>query len=339
VTVVAAPVVLSAVGFTGAGIAASSIASSMMSAAAITNGGGVAAGGLVATLQSAGAAGLSASSKALLGAVGSAVGGWIFNSGGLQCVLVAGSMSFAQAGMLACSLASKVMSAASLASAGGAASGSVLAGLSKVGSALHAQGALAQALSTLGPLLGTLKGSSVLASSATVLRASPLAVPRLVCVCLRVWVRQWLPGPPRDTAPVSTAATVAAAPVVLSAVGFTSSGIAASSLAAKMMSVAAIANGGGVAAGSLVATLQSAGQCPGAGGGGRAALTREHAGPVETLTASLSSSPWASLWGFCGHALAGRSSGLVCAGSGSGPDTRLGGWVLSARLSQSCSRS
>ncbi|KAG8514305.1 LOW QUALITY PROTEIN: Interferon alpha-inducible protein 27-like protein 2A, partial [Galemys pyrenaicus] len=236
-------------------------------------------------------------------------------TGGLQCVLVAGSMSFAQAGMLACSLASKVMSAASLASAGGAASGSVLAGLSKVGSALHAQGALAQALSTLGPLLGTLKGSSVLASSATVLRASPLA------------------------APVSTAATVAAAPVVLSAVGFTSSGIAASSLAAKMMSVAAIANGGGVAAGSLVATLQSAGQCPGAGGGGRAALTREHAGPVETLTASLSSSPWASLWGFCGHALAGRSSGLVCAGSGSGPDTRLGGWVLSARLSQSCSRS
>lgn len=53
-----------------------------------------------------------------------------------------------------------------------------------------------------------------------------------------------------------------AAPVVLGAVGFTGTGIAASSIAAKMMSAAAIANGGGVAAGSLVATLQSAGWCP-----------------------------------------------------------------------------
>ncbi|KAK1339440.1 hypothetical protein QTO34_020123 [Cnephaeus nilssonii] len=44
--------------------------------------------------------------------------------------------------------------------------------------------------------------------------------------------------------------------------GFTSTGIAASSIAAKMMSSAAIANGGGVAAGSLVATLQSVGRCP-----------------------------------------------------------------------------
>lgn len=50
--------------------------------------------------------------------------------------------------------------------------------------------------------------------------------------------------------------------MVLGAVGFTSTGIAASSLAAKMMSAAAIANGGGVAAGSLVATLQSVGKCP-----------------------------------------------------------------------------
>ena len=45
--------------------------------------------------------------------------------------------------------------------------------------------------------------------------------------------------------------------------GFTGAGIAASSIAAKMMSVAAVANGGGVAAGSLVATLQSVGRCPG----------------------------------------------------------------------------
>eukprot|EP00070_Physeter_catodon_P036189 XP_028343083.1 interferon alpha-inducible protein 6-like isoform X1 [Physeter catodon] len=48
----AVPVVLGAVGFTGAGIAASSLAAKMMSAAAVANGGGVAAGSLVATLQS-----------------------------------------------------------------------------------------------------------------------------------------------------------------------------------------------------------------------------------------------------------------------------------------------
>eukprot|EP00069_Balaena_mysticetus_P005342 bmy_17970T0 len=70
----AVPVVLSAVGFTGAGIAASSLAAKMMSAAAIANGGGVAAGSLVATLQSVGAAGLSTSSNILLGSVGSAFG-------------------------------------------------------------------------------------------------------------------------------------------------------------------------------------------------------------------------------------------------------------------------
>lgn len=52
--VAAAPVVLSAVGFTGTGIAAASIAAKMMSAAAVANGGGVAAGSLVATLQSVG---------------------------------------------------------------------------------------------------------------------------------------------------------------------------------------------------------------------------------------------------------------------------------------------
>lgn len=52
--VAAAPVVLSAVGFTGSGIAAASIAAKMMSAAAVANGGGVAAGSLVATLQSIG---------------------------------------------------------------------------------------------------------------------------------------------------------------------------------------------------------------------------------------------------------------------------------------------
>ncbi|XP_073923337.1 interferon alpha-inducible protein 27-like protein 2 isoform X1 [Castor canadensis] len=77
VAVGAVPVALGAVGFTGAGIAASSIAAKMMSAAAIANGGGVAAGSLVATLQSVGAAGLSTSSNILLGSIGSAFGAWL----------------------------------------------------------------------------------------------------------------------------------------------------------------------------------------------------------------------------------------------------------------------
>lgn len=53
-TVAAVPAVLSAVGFTSAGITASSLAAKMMSISAIANGGGVAAGSLVATLQSVG---------------------------------------------------------------------------------------------------------------------------------------------------------------------------------------------------------------------------------------------------------------------------------------------
>ncbi|XP_039081749.1 interferon alpha-inducible protein 27-like protein 2A [Hyaena hyaena] len=67
-------------GFTGAGIAASSLAAKMMSAAAVANGGGVAAGSLVATLQSVGAAGLSTSSNILLASVGSAFGAWLGGS-------------------------------------------------------------------------------------------------------------------------------------------------------------------------------------------------------------------------------------------------------------------
>ncbi|KAF7467064.1 Hypothetical predicted protein [Marmota monax] len=74
------PVVLNVMGFTGAGIAASSLAAKMMSAAAIANGGGVSAGSLVATLQSVGAAGLSTSSNILLGSVGSAFGAWLGGS-------------------------------------------------------------------------------------------------------------------------------------------------------------------------------------------------------------------------------------------------------------------
>jgi len=72
--IIAAPVVLTGVGFTSAGIAASSWAASMMSAAAVANGGGVAAGSMVALLQSAGAAGLSTGAAASVGGVGAAIG-------------------------------------------------------------------------------------------------------------------------------------------------------------------------------------------------------------------------------------------------------------------------
>lgn len=51
-----------------------------------------------------------------------------------------------------------------------------------------------------------------------------------------------------------------AAPAALGFAGFTSAGVAAGTVAAKMMSAAAVANGGGVAAGSAVAVLQSAGK-------------------------------------------------------------------------------
>lgn len=54
--------------------------------------------------------------------------------------------------------------------------------------------------------------------------------------------------------------TVALAPVLLGVAGFGSAGIVSGSIAAKMMSAAAIANGGGLAAGSTVAVLQSAGK-------------------------------------------------------------------------------
>lgn len=48
---------LPVLGFTGTGIAANSVAASLMSWSAVANGGGVPAGGLVATLQSLGASG------------------------------------------------------------------------------------------------------------------------------------------------------------------------------------------------------------------------------------------------------------------------------------------
>lgn len=72
--VAAAPVVLTAAGFTSAGIAAGSYATGMMSAAAAANGGAVAAGSTVAVLQSVGAAGLAAGTKAAIVGAGIAAG-------------------------------------------------------------------------------------------------------------------------------------------------------------------------------------------------------------------------------------------------------------------------
>lgn len=73
--VAAAPIVLSAAGFTAGGIGAGSIAAQLMSWSAIANGGGVATGGLVATLQSAGAAGISTATNLLIGTAAGTAGG------------------------------------------------------------------------------------------------------------------------------------------------------------------------------------------------------------------------------------------------------------------------
>lgn len=67
----AIPVVLYGFGFTGCGIAAGTLAPKVMAWSAVANGGGVASGGFVATLQSAGAAGLGISTKfAIFGTAG-----------------------------------------------------------------------------------------------------------------------------------------------------------------------------------------------------------------------------------------------------------------------------
>ncbi|XP_062252972.1 interferon alpha-inducible protein 27-like protein 2A [Platichthys flesus] len=73
--VVLAPVSLGVMGFTSAGIAAGSMAATMMSSAAVAGGGGVAAGSLVAVLQSAGAAGLSWAVTGAVASTGAAVAG------------------------------------------------------------------------------------------------------------------------------------------------------------------------------------------------------------------------------------------------------------------------
>ena len=74
ITVVAAPAVLSLVGFTSGGIAVGSWAASMMSTAAVANGGAIAAGSMVATLQSVGVAGLGYFGTTVAAAAGAAAG-------------------------------------------------------------------------------------------------------------------------------------------------------------------------------------------------------------------------------------------------------------------------
>ncbi|XP_048655207.1 interferon alpha-inducible protein 27-like protein 2B isoform X1 [Marmota marmota marmota] len=210
-----------------------------------------------------------------------------------------GSMALTSASMLASSLATQLTSAVTMAEAGGAACGTLLAGLSSQGAMLVSQASLAPVASTVGsflsgfsavtsaaapiggatmiskavlapvasavgPLLGALNVGSVAAAPIGVKAAAVMTggEPSYRLCEASGWA-QGAGSPSPGSTPMQllspTVLTVGAVPVVLGAIGFTGTGIAASSLAAKMMSIAAIANGGGVSAGSLVATLQSVG--------------------------------------------------------------------------------
>ncbi|XP_026976667.1 uncharacterized protein, partial [Sagmatias obliquidens] len=185
------------------------------------------------------------------------------------------AIEFTSAVLLASNLASKILSAGSLVKVGGAASGGVLAGLPWLRLTLSSNAALAGATSTLGSLLGTLNGSYLLGCPAAALTTFPLGDNWPWVIDNPPWTPTWattgrsphalrvccgsvsISPSTQLLAPYSP--VVGAVPVVLGAVGFTGAGITASSLAAKMMSAAAMANGGGVAAGSPAATLQSVG--------------------------------------------------------------------------------
>ncbi|XP_036738170.2 uncharacterized protein LOC118910803 isoform X1 [Manis pentadactyla] len=186
-------------------------------------------------------------------------------------------MELTKAGILISSLTSKILSAAKLANVSTVASNSVLAGLSSMGLTLSSNAALGQAASTLGSWLGALNGCSLLGAPAAALTSFPVGAKIATAVAgggaslqerdlsphlppgSGTWGASTLAGAQGYPRPHADAVAVGAVPTVLGAMGFTSAGIAASSIAAKMMSVAAISNGGGVAAGSLVATLQSVG--------------------------------------------------------------------------------
>jgi len=70
--IMAAPLVISGIGFGSAGILAGSYAASWMSAAALAGGGSVVKGSTIAILQSVGAAGMGATGTAVAGATGAA---------------------------------------------------------------------------------------------------------------------------------------------------------------------------------------------------------------------------------------------------------------------------
>ncbi|XP_047201694.1 interferon alpha-inducible protein 27, mitochondrial-like [Girardinichthys multiradiatus] len=128
--VVAAPVVLGAIGFTSIGIAAGSYAAGMMSTAAIANGGGVAAGSLVALLQLAGGVATVALTPALLAALG-----------------------FTTTGIAAGSIAAKMMSSFTVFYGGGIPAGGLVATLQSIGMTglgWFGTGAVAGAGSTVG---------------------------------------------------------------------------------------------------------------------------------------------------------------------------------------------
>uniref|UniRef100_A0A8C0BPT0 Uncharacterized protein n=1 Tax=Buteo japonicus TaxID=224669 RepID=A0A8C0BPT0_9AVES len=79
VALVGIPAGIWALGFTGTGIAAGSVAAKMMSAAAIANNGGVAAGSVVSVLQSVGfSLGSKIGLTTTLGPLGAAAGAKLF---------------------------------------------------------------------------------------------------------------------------------------------------------------------------------------------------------------------------------------------------------------------
>ncbi|KAM9116600.1 interferon alpha-inducible protein 27-like protein 1 [Pangshura tecta] len=143
VAFVGIPVALGAVGFTGAGIAAGTLAAKMMSAAAIANGGGVAAGSAVAVLQSIGPTkrsrypsdqGVWVSVSVMVGFIPIAVGATVgFGVATVAVPAALGAVGFTGAGIAGGTLAAKMMSAAAIANGGGVAAGSAVAMLQSVG--------------------------------------------------------------------------------------------------------------------------------------------------------------------------------------------------------------
>ncbi|KAM4723449.1 uncharacterized protein FYW61_014214 [Anableps anableps] len=216
-----APIVLGAIGFTSAGIAAGSYAASMMSAAAIANGGGVAAGSLVAILQSAGAVGLSATASAVVASVGGGVGAGVGAVGGL----VADKIYKQQEEKEEKEEEEKEEK-------------------EEEEKEEKKEEEKEEKKEEEKEEKKEEEKEEVEKGEEEKKKKNEEEEEKLTIAAASV---------------LGAGGAVVAAPVVLGAIGFTSIGVAAGSYAASMMSAAAIANGGGVAAGSAVAILQSAG--------------------------------------------------------------------------------